>query len=479
MIIPQIDWFSSLPIVFFSGMIVLILLVEAFVKKSADASFWLSVLGILVTIGFSALTVGQRGVSFSGMILQGGYGSFFNILFLLSALVTIVLSRDYLRRSHSDFGEFYLLILLATLGMMLMASAEDLIMIFLGLELMSVCLYVLAGFFRGKLQANEASLKYFLLGAFSTGFLLYGIALLYGAAHTTNIGDIVAHFQIVSQVKYFWLGIGLLLVGLAFKVAAVPFHMWVPDVYEGSPTPVTGFMSTGAKAAAFSALVLVFGFPAPLGDNVKLVVGILATASMILGNVVALSQTNLKRMLAYSSIAHAGYMLIGIAAMNQLGKEGILFYITSYLFMNLGAFGIIAMLEGEEGSSVSLDDYAGLAHRRPFIAALMAVFMFTLSGLPPFGGFFGKYYLFLAAINANLTWLAIVGVLASVVGAFYYIRVVVVMYFQDVPESAAASSGLGSSLSTFGITVIALVAIAVVQLGVYPAFLLDVIQHLF
>ncbi|MFI5252478.1 MAG: NADH-quinone oxidoreductase subunit N [Bacteroidota bacterium] len=467
------DFYSILPIVFLAGLSLVVLILEAFIKKSAEVSFWVSLVGIAVDLVITTGRLLPTGDSFANMITQSGYGSFFGVLFLAGAFITIVLSREYLKKSNSDFGEFYLLILLATLGMMLMASAADLIVIFLGLELMSICLYVLVGFFRKRAKSNESSLKYFLLGAFSTGFLLYGIALVYGAAHTTNIAAIVKMLPVLSSLKMFLAGLGLILVGFAFKVAAVPFHMWVPDVYEGAPTTITGFMSTGAKAAAFAAFVLLFAYPYLPSTNLKIALSVIAAASMLIGNVVAISQSNIKRMLAYSSIAHAGYMLIGLAALNQLGKEGILFYIATYTFMNLGAFGIISLLEMDEDQNLSINDYAGLGTKKPFLAALMAIFMFSLSGIPPFGGFFGKYYIFIAAINANLAWLAIFGVMMSVIGVYYYLRIVVIMYFQNGNDEAIASP------SFLSVMVITVAALAIIQLGVFPAYTLSIIQHLF
>lgn len=469
----SIDFISIMPIVFLSGLTLAVLILEAFVKKNSELSFWISLIGVGTNIGITVISLPLRGLPAGNMITQGGYGNFFGILFLSAAFITIVLSREYLKKSHTDFGEFYLLILFATLGMMLMASAADLIIIFLGLELMSICLYVLVGFFRKRLKSNESSIKYFLLGAFATGFLLYGIALVYGAAHTTNIAAIVGMLPVLSTLKMFWLGFGLILVGFAFKIASVPFHMWVPDVYEGAPTTVTGFMSTGAKAAAFAAFVLVFSYSHFPASGLRHVFALLAAASMLIGNIVAISQTNIKRMLAYSSIAHAGYMLIGLAALNQLGKEGILFYIATYVFMNLGAFGIISLLEMDEDKNLNLSDYAGLGTKRPFLAALMAIFMFSLSGIPPFGGFFGKYYIFVAAVNADLTWLAIFGVLMSVIGVYYYLRLVVIMYFQEGGIESLPTPSFSS------LAVITVAALAIIQLGVFPAFTLSIIQHLF
>jgi NADH-quinone oxidoreductase subunit N len=466
------DVLAISPIAACTGIALIVLLIESLIKKNEALSYWISIVGLLACVAISVQSMQHTGTAFNQMVTTGGYGSFFGIIFLIAALLTIVLSRDYLQRVHRAFGEFYLLILLSTIGMMLMASAADLIIVFLGLELMSICLYVLAGFFRQRKISNESSLKYFLLGAFATGFLLYGIALIYGVAGTTRISFIVQNFAYLSTLKLFWVGLGLLLVGFAFKVGAVPFHMWIPDVYQGSPTTVSGFMSTGAKAAAFSAFVLVFAHQLENAERLKTVLAVLAAASMILGNIVAISQSSIKRMLAYSSIAHAGYMLTGLAAANQLGKSGILFYLLSYMFMNIGAFGVLSLLEQEEEKNLTFDDYAGLGSKKPFVAALMSIFMFSLAGIPPFAGFFGKYYVFVAAINADLTWLAIIGVLMSVVSVYYYLRLVVVMYFQDGEVKVIGH------LSRAGLAALVIAALAIVELGIFPSSVLSIINNL-
>ncbi len=467
------ELFAIAPIVSITIVSLIVLLVEALVKQSERLSYWISVVGLAMTAYAAIATMPLIGTAFNRMVTVGGFGSMFATLFSIAALLTVVLSRDYLRKADANFGEFYVLILFSTLGMMLMASAADLIVIFLGLELMSICLYVLAGFFRKRLLSNESSLKYFLLGAFATGFLLYGIALLYGASGTTNISIIVLNFSTLSASPFFWIGIGLLIVGLAFKVGAVPFHMWIPDVYQGSPTTVSGFMATGAKAAAFAVFVLLFIHPQSENpEQVKTVLAVISAASMIVGNIIAISQSNIKRMLAYSSIAHAGYMLAGLAAGNQLGKTGILFYLVTYTFMNIGAFGVLSLLEKEEEKNLTFDDYAGLGFKRPFLAALMSVFMFSLAGIPPFAGFFGKYYVFVAAINANLTWLAILGVLMSVVSVYYYLRLTVLMYFK---EGEMQVEGLISKTSMAVLTIAALI---IIELGVYPSSILTIINNL-
>ena len=472
--VPLSDFTGTLPISALTVVSLLGLFVVAVFKKSGSACFKLSVVGLLVTIGISFSTFDLSGAAFNNMVMIGGYATYFEILFLITALLTILLSRPYLEEQDAHHGEFYLLILFSTIGMMLMASGLDLIITFLGLELMSICLYVLAGFFRKRVKSNESALKYFLLGAFATGFFLYGIALVYGASGTTNLKMIADQSASLSALPMFWIGVGFLVIGFSFKVGAVPFHMWVPDVYEGSPTTVSAFMSTGVKAAGFGAFVLVMShFLTDGGEKVTSILSIIAAASMIVGNIIAISQNNLKRMLAYSSIAHAGYILIGLAAANELGRSGILYYLAAYTFMNIGAFGVLSVFEKQEDKNLTFDDYAGLGFRRPFLAALMSIFMFSLSGIPPFAGFFGKYYIFVSAIQADLTWLAIVGVLTSVVSVYYYLRLVVFMYFR---EGEVAVTGSVSKLSIVALTA---AAIGVIQLGVFPSTVLDLTARLF
>jgi NADH-quinone oxidoreductase subunit N len=470
MMIPvEFDSFTLAPLLALIATALLVMLIEAFVKTSEKISYWLSICGLVVSMVASFATMERSGVVLQQMINVGGMGSLFSIMFCISALGTIVLARDYLEREGAHYGEFYLLILFATIGMVLMASAADLIIIFLGLELMSICLYVLAGYMRKRALSNESALKYFLLGSFATGFLLYGIALVYGAAGSTKISYLILNYGVVSVSPFFWIGIGFLFIGLAFKVGGVPFHMWIPDVYQGAPTPVTGFMSTGAKAAAFSAIILVFLTPGTLrGDGVVKMIAVVSSLSMIAGNIIAISQSNLKRMLAFSSIAHAGYLLVGIASNNQIGKNGVIFYLFCYTFMNLGAFGILSLMEREE-KNLTFDDYSGFGFRHPVIAAFMSIFLFSLAGIPPFAGFFGKYYVFVAAIDAGLTWLAILGVLMSVVSVYYYLRLIVVMYFREGDQQ------LPVKISNASYAVIIICVLAIIGLGIYPSSLLSII----
>lgn len=468
------DFWQAAPLVSLTIFALLTLIVDAAGKDKPVLSYWVSLAGIVVAAGFSIGSLGTNTQLFNGMLAQGGYSSYCNLIFLGSALLCIVLSRNYLERLQYHRGEFYILIILATAGMMLMAAALDLMIIFLGIELMSICLYVLAGFMRRKESANESSLKYFLLGAFATGFLLYGIALIYGTAGTTNLALIGKSFPQLSQNSLFIIGAGMLIVAFSFKIAAVPFHMWAPDVYEGSPTTITAFMSTGAKAAAFAVFVSVFIRTFDIaGTKLSDVLAVLAAVSMIVGNVSAIAQNNLKRMLAYSSIAHAGYMLSGIAAGNIEGETGILFYLSAYAFMNIGAFGIISWMEQQGDKKLTFDDYAGLSSQHPAIAALMSIFMFSLAGIPPFAGFFGKYYVFLAAVKAGMTWLAIIGVLTSLVSAYYYLRLVVLMYFRD------GQARIEEKVSVPALAAIGCAALFLIVLGLYPSLIVDITKGFF
>jgi len=454
----------------------LVILVDALYKENARVSFWIALLGTLATFFVSFNQSPQESV-FNGMVLVDTFTRFCALVLLTGTFLTILLSRSYLEKMEIRFGEYYALILSAVLGMMMLASAGDLIVVFIGIELMSVCFYVLAGFMRKRMTSNESSLKYFLLGAFATGFLLYGIALLYGSSGTTNIRMIISHLDSLQTSVLFWLGIGLLFIGFAFKVAAVPFHMWAPDVYEGAPTSVTAFMATTGKTAAFSGFLLAFanivGHTSQnfSHEKLSLAFAIISSASMILGNVVAISQTNIKRMLAYSSIAHAGYMLAGLASGTVYGVQGILFYLAAYTLMNLGAFGVISLVEQIEEKNLSLNDYAGLSQKQPALSAMMAIFMFSLSGIPPFAGFFGKYYVFAAAVSGGFTWLAIVGVTTSMVAAYYYLRIVVLMYFKSSETEMTVSS------SPISFAAISLAAIGVVIFGMFPSLLTSIISN--
>jgi NADH-quinone oxidoreductase subunit N len=463
------DILNTLPFTILMGTALLVVLADSLLKRAERISFWLCAAG-LGSAGIVALFgTGSDASAYSGMLSTGGFADFLAALFALSGFLSLLLSRSFLVSRTDDSGEYYVLLLFAVGGMILIAAAADLIVLFLGIELMSLSFYVLAGFTRTSVISNEASLKYFLLGAFATGFLLYGIALVYGVTGSTSI--MMASPAATNSL--FLVGLTLLLIGLLFKIAAVPFHMWVPDVYEGSPTPVSGFMSTGGKAAAFSGILLVFS-PSLLDSvsQVREALAVIAALSMIAGNIFALAQQNVKRMLAYSSIAHAGYILTGVVAANQQGMSGVLFYLLAYILMNAGAFGVVAFLE-KEGEKNEYDRYAGLGSTNPILAGLMALFMFSLTGIPPFAGFFAKYSVFAGAVGAGYTWLAIVGVLASLVSVYYYLRLVVVMYFRPSSQPLAYSPSLLSYLALI------LSAVALIVFGVLPSSVLDVTTRFF
>jgi NADH-quinone oxidoreductase subunit N len=382
-------------------------------------------------------------VSFQQMVVADDFALFFNGIFVATTALVLLLSVGYVRRQGIEAGEYYILLLFAAVGMMLMAAALDLLIVFLGLELMSLSLYVLAGFFRTRATGNESSMKYFLLGAFSSGFFLYGIALLYGATGTTNLARLGAALTTPGTARdpLVLAGLALLLVGFGFKTSAVPFHQWAPDVYEGAPTAVAAIIATGSKAAAFAALLRVILETRVLQPDWTTLLWILAALTMTVGNVIALAQRNLKRMLAYSSVAHVGYMLVGLTAGSGLGGAAVLFYLLVYSFATVGAFGVILLLERGEGpqtnEAVELDAYGGLAARHPVLALVLTICLISFIGLPPTAGFVGKFYLFSAAIDAKFYWLAIIAVLNSVIAAYYYLRLIVYMYMRE-PEAGGA-----------------------------------------
>jgi NADH-quinone oxidoreductase subunit N len=446
------DWWALGPVLALSAGALLLLLLELWPVRPDSNRGALVTLATLAAAAVAVLRVRDaRRSLFEGMFVHDGFTVFLTLLFCGVAAVSVLLSWDYLKRMRLNQGEFYALLLSATLGMIVMSASNDLITIFLGVELMSLALYVLVGFHRQRLDSNEAAMKYFLLGAFATAFLLYGIALLYGATGTTNL-DRMAAFLAGSPLlanPLLVAGSLLLLVGFAFKVAAVPFHMWTPDAYEGAPTTVTGYMSVGAKAAGFAALLRVMLLALPdLAADWEPILTWLAILTMTVGNVAALLQNNLKRMLAYSSIAHAGYVLVALVAGGPDGGSAALFYLAVYSLMNLGAFGLLALLGRGMEERVMISDVAGLGFRQPPLALAMTVFMVSLGGIPPTAGFMGKVYVFGVAVEAGLIPLVVVGVLNSVVSVFYYLRVTVAMYMQEpsgepVPVSWTVPAAVG------------------------------------
>ena len=407
----------------------------------------------------------------AGMFVLDGFALYWKVLFLVATALTVFLSVRFLEEGGYRAGEFFSLLLLATTGMMLMVSGFNLLSIWISLELMALSSYVLAGYFRYERRSNEAALKYFVLGALSSGILLYGISLLYGATNTLalpalarGLSQAMLHGDLLSAVG--WV---LLAVGLFFKVAAAPFHVWTPDVYVGAPTPVTGYLAVASKAASFAILVRIFyqGL-APLVIDWQIVVAAVATLSMIWGNIAALTQQNVKRMLAYSSIAHAGYILMGVLAANETGLWALMFYLLAYTLFTLGAFGTVILLERREYAGQTLSDYAGLARRAPFLAASMLVFLLALTGIPPTGGFFGKVYLFAAAIEAGWTWVAVIGVLTSAISLYYYMGVAVQMYLKDSAEATPVPMRAPALVAAIGFC-----AVVTVLLGLWPGVFVD------
>jgi NADH-quinone oxidoreductase subunit N len=416
---------------------------------------------------------GSSQVVFGGMIVADSYASFLQALFLLTGLLAIAVGHDYLDRMGIERGEYYPLLLFTVSGMMLMSLAGDLIVVFVALELLSLPLYVLTGFARPKPESEEGAMKYFLLGAFASGFLVYGIALIFGATGTTNLAGIAA--ELSGGAGLLLVGAVLVLVGLGFKVAAVPFHMWTPDVYQGAPSAVVAFMSVGAKAGGFAALLRVFiaALPDLAAAWAPLTIA-LAALTMTWGNVAAIVQGNIKRMLAYSSIAHAGYILMalpaaGVRAVAPGAVSAALFYLFAYLFSNLGAWGVVLAVERIEGGGLQIDDYAGLSRRRPGLALAMGLFMLSLTGLPPTVGFVGKFFIFRAALDAGQIGLAVVGVLTSVISAYYYLRVVVVMYMRAGEPETRSEGWLNA---TIGVA-----ALATFVFGILPGPVLTLAEN--
>lgn len=417
---------------------------------------YLSLLGLAIA-AFAAFNLwGANATAFRAMVIADNFGLFLTLTILIGAALSILLSMERFTQ-----GEYYVLMLFSVSGMILMATATDLIVVFLALELMSLPLYLLAAFQRENPSSLEAGVKYFLLGAFSSAFFLYGIALIYGAAGTTNLMLIAK----ASNSDLLLIGAGLLLAGFAFKVALVPFHWWTPDVYEGAPTTITAFMSVAVKAAAFGAFFRAFFVALPaLALDWRTVLALIAVLTMTLGNVAALLQPNIKRMLAYSSIAHAGYILIALVAMGENGASSALFYLLAYTVTNLGAFGAVIALSDGARERLNLSDFAGIARTQPFVAALMAICMLSLAGFPPFAGFVGKFLIFGAAVQNGWTWLAIVGVLNSLISAYFYLRPVVQMYMSEPAEGSSAICVAPPVMLAL------IIAVAlVIALGIFPA----------
>ena len=449
-----------------------VILFDLYLKENEKGLLtWISIIGLVIAavMTFAFWPTGKG--AFQESIRVDDFSLFFANLLLGAAVITILSSVHYLNETNIRKGEYHALILLSTLGMILMAMANDLILFFLALETMSIAVYVLTGMWRQRMEAGEAAMKYFLNGAFASGFLLYGIAFIYGATGSTNLTRISALLTqpTIAGDPILLAGVFLLLIGLAFKVAAVPFHFWVPDVYDGAPTSVTGFMSVAVKAAAFAGWTRILMHQmAPLHSELSFVLWALAVLTMTVGNVIAIAQTSVKRMLAYSSIAHAGYLLIGVVAGETFGGSAILFYLLVYTLMTLGAFGVLMALKDGDSANENYSDLAGIGFKRPFLGMTMSIFMLSLAGFPPLGGFTAKFYLFRSAIEADHTALAVIGVLNSLLSVIYYLRVIVMMYMEE-----GTVEGKSFTAAPYLYVAITITVLGTLYLGIAPALSLD------
>ena len=471
----EINWLLLMPYLVIIVTFIVVLMCDMIDGLSKRGLAWLTILGSLVAFIVSVNMLTDGGLvpttEFSGMLRIDQYSVFFNLIFFVSLILVSLISISYLGSQDPRQGQYYLLMLLSTLGMMLMAGANDLVMVFLGLELMSLPLYVLAGYFRTNSYSSEAGMKYLLLGAFSSCFFLYGIALIYGGTGTTELTKI-ASSQLTNNMLVV-VGMFLLIVGFGFKVGLVPFHQWAPDVYDGAPTSVTAFIAAGPKAAGFSAFFRVFieSFGS-LEDEWILAITILAALTMTFGNLAAIAQRNIKRMLAYSSIAHAGYVLVALAAASQDGTSSAMLYLLVYCVMNVGAFGAIILARTDDGDTLEIADYAGLGFQKPVLAVFISVMMFSLAGFPPTAGFIGKFYVFRSAVESGRIWLVIIAAINTAISAYYYLRVVVTLYMKERRVELKV-------LPYSGYLVIALIVATagVLLVGILPSQILNPVQE--
>lgn len=469
------DFKNTIPLLIVAGTALMIMLLETIFPKdrkhhSETAIFYFSIAALAAAVTFSFLDLGKDYVLYYNFIRVNTLTTILNIVLMGGIFITVLSSKNYLEEENINHGEYYSLVFLSLLGMMLMGQSNDLITIFVGLELMSICFYVLAGFMRKKMDSNESALKYFLLGAFLTGFLLLGIAFIYGFTGTTNYSSISSLHP--AKETFYLLGLTLVFIAFIFKTGSFPLQMWIPDVYQGAPTVVTGMMSSVGKTAAFGAMLsffTVFAF-----NSIPMVVAVVAVLTMLYGNVVALVQTNIKRLLAYSSIAHAGYVMVGFISLNVFSTHAVMFYLVSYILMQLGAFIVIGMVEEKSADSPlknTLEGFKGLGKLNPGMASLMTVFMFSLAGIPPFAGFWGKYYVFLSAIRIDFIWVAIIGILLSLVGVYYYIKIILYMWFYE-----PVGEYLSSVRSDFSFTAAIVSTIGLFAFGLYPELILKYIR---
>ncbi len=470
MTVQAADIIRVLPEVLLAAFAALIMLLEPLIgARRKSVLGWVALSGVIAA-GFAAIVTSRApGLAFGDTVAADGFALYFIMLFLLVSALTLLGSMNYLERDNINHGEFYALILMGAVGMCFMAASTELIMIFIGLEISSISTYILAGFKRSDPQSNEASLKYFLLGSFATAFFLYGIAFIYGVTGTTNL--ITLSQRLTSPADWpsmMQVALVLMFVGLAFKVSAAPFQIWTPDVYQGAPAPVTAFLSVGPKAAAFAVLLRIFlGGMASAGSITSGIIWISAALTMTVGNLAALAQPNVKRLLGYSSIAHAGYVLVGIAAWSSEGTSAVLFYLTAYALMNVGVFVMIAHLAGAGERRTMIEDYTGLAYERPGMAACLTLLLLSLGGFPTTAGFLGKFYVFRAAVHSHLIGLTVLAVLNSVVSVYYYLKVVVAMYMREGRTEASSASAPWPLVTALAVSVL-----GIFYLGLFPNLVL-------
>jgi NADH-quinone oxidoreductase subunit N len=467
------DIVRFLPEIILSVMGTFLMVLDGLLQKRSSTAFGtISVLSLIAALVGSVLAYGQAGPAFGGLLMVDGFATFFRVLVIVVGILTILPSYRFLARQDAETSEYHALLLFSIAGQCLMVAANELIMIFIGLEISSIASYVLAGYLRDDKRANEAALKYFLLGSFATAFFLYGVALIYGATGSVNLSMVRASITGANAPAPVFVGVAaaLMFVGLAFKVSASPFQIWAPDVYQGAPTPVTAFLSAGPKAAAFAIFLRIFmtAFE-PIGNGWEPLVWMSALLSMTIGNFAALLQSNVKRLLAYSSIAHAGYVLVALTARSEVGTAAAMFYLAAYALMNIGAFAVVSHLSGKGERYQSVDDFAGLGQKQPMTAALLSIFLLSLIGVPLTGGFFGKFYIFKAALESHLVWLTVLGLLNSAVAAYYYLRILVMMYMHEPSEAVTNAEPLSPGMSA----ALILPALGTLFLGIFPSWVLE------
>lgn len=469
-----VEYFRFLPEILLTVVATVIMMLEPIIGERHHSFLPnLSLAGLFAALWAAIAAYSNPGPAFQNMLLIDGFATFFRVLVIVVGILVVFCSGQYLRREKAEAGEYHALVLFSLVGQCILASANELMMVFIGLEISSIATYILAGYLRDDKRNNESALKYFLLGSFATAFLLYGIAWIYGITGTTNLTEIrriLSTRDIAPSLALAGVSAALMFVGFAFKVSAAPFQVWAPDVYQGAPIPVTAFMSAGPKAAAFAIFLRVYmtAFE-PIAGRWAPIVWICALLTMIVGNFAAIRQNNIKRLLAYSSIAHAGYVLVAVTAHSEIGTAAAMFYLASYAFMNVGAFAVVTHFARRGEKYLQVDEMAGLGKRQPVTAALLTIFLLSMIGVPLTGGFFGKFYVFKAALDAHLVWLTVLGLLNSAVAAFYYLRIIVVMYMHEPGESMDSLQPLGAGLKT----AIWTSAVATLILGIFPSFVLN------